>query len=218
MNVLRYLHALAVAFLLSIASVSAEETPSSSPAASETAQNPWAYNLTVDGYVVPNAQFYVDPVLSADRNWLHLEARYNYENLKTGSLWLGYNFSTGKKVLLNVTPMIGVVFGRTNGVAPGLELSLTYRKLELSISNEYVFDTSDRSGSFYFSWPQLTYSPMEWLHVGLVAQHSKAFQTSLATQGGFLLGVSRKQWEFTTYVFSAGFSDPTVVLEMGAKF
>ena len=54
------------------------------PQPPDAAKNPWAYNLTVDGYIIPNDQSYVDPVFTADRGWLHLEARYNYENLQDG--------------------------------------------------------------------------------------------------------------------------------------
>ena len=50
---------------------------------------------------------------------LHLETRYNNEDLRTGSLWVGYNFAWGEKWQFEVTPMIGGVFGRTNGIAPG---------------------------------------------------------------------------------------------------
>ena len=196
-----------------------QETAASAAAKSpDAAKNPWAFNLTTDGYIVPNGQSYVNPVFSANRNWLHLEARYNSENLHTGSLWAGYNFAAGKKLVLNVTPMIGGVFGRTTGIAPGCEASLTYKKIELSISNEYVFDTTHKSGSFYYSWLELTYSPLNWFRVGLVAEHTKAFHTGLDVQRGFLVGVSHKKLEFTTYIFNAGFTDPTVVLEVGVSF
>jgi hypothetical protein len=194
-------------------------TASSAPAkSSDAVKNPWAFNLTIDGYIIPNETSYANPTFTADRHRLHLEARYNYENLRTGSLWVGYNFSAGKKLVLNVTPMIGGVFGKSTGIAPSCEASLTYKKIELSISNEYVFDTTDKSGRFYYSWPQLTYSPVNWFRVGAVAQHTKAFQTSLDVQRGFLLGVSHKQVGFTTYIFNAGWIDPTVVLELGVSF
>jgi hypothetical protein len=205
-----------VALPLLMGQLFAQETPNASNAGASTA--PWAFNFVTDGYIVPNDQSYVSPTFTADRKWLHLEARYNYENQRTGSLWAGYNFNVGKTLILNVTPMIGGVFGRTTGVAPGCEASLTYKKVELSISNEYVFDTSRSSDSFYYSWPQLTYSPTDWLRVGLVAQHTKAFQTSLDIQRGFLVGVSHKKVEFTTYVFNAGWTDPTAVLEVGVSF
>jgi hypothetical protein len=41
------------------------------------------------------------------RGWLHLEARYNYEALETGSVWAGYDFNAGKKLVLDLTPMVG---------------------------------------------------------------------------------------------------------------
>jgi hypothetical protein len=183
-----------------------------------SAATPWAFNFVADGYVVPNDQSYGNPTFTADRKWLHMEARYNNENLRTGSLWAGYNFSAGKTLVLDVIPMIGGVFGQTTGIAPGCEASLTYKKVRVSISNEYVFDTSHSSGSFYYSWPQLTYSPTDWLRMGLVAQHTKAFHTSLDIQRGFFVGVSHKKVEFTTYIFNAGWTDPTVVLEAGVSF
>jgi hypothetical protein len=69
------------------------EATGSAPVKTSPAEvQPWEYNLTVDGYIIPDGTSYVDPVFSADHNWLHLEARYNNENLRTGSLWVGYNF------------------------------------------------------------------------------------------------------------------------------
>jgi hypothetical protein len=182
------------------------------------------YTLTIAGYIVPEGTSYVNPVLAADHRWLHLEARYNDEDLRTASLWVGYNFvrgdvSAGDKWELDITPMLGGVFGRTDGVAPGCEVSLSYRKkVEASISNEYVFDTTRKSGNFYYSWPQLTYSPVDWFHVGAVAQHTAAYQTSLSIQRGFLVGFSRRKWELTTYVFDPGTSGTIVVLESGVSF
>jgi hypothetical protein len=186
--------------------------------ATPPAAQPWEYNVVVDGYIIPDGTSYVDPVFTADHNWLHLEARYNYENLHTGSLWVGYNFSWGKKVQFSLTPMIGGIFGRSNGIAPGGEASLTYKRIQGSISNEYVFDTDSKSRNFYYTWPQLTYSPVEWLHVGAVAQRTKVYHTPLDTQRGFLVGVSHKNWDFTTYVFNPGASGTIVVLEAGVSF
>ena len=189
-----------------------------------SAEHPWAYTFTVDGFIVPEGTSYVDPVFTADHRWLHLEARYNEESLQTGSLWMGYNFSRGEisagdKWEFDITPMIGGVFGRLNGIAPGCEASLNYKnKVELSIGNEYVFDTTSKSGNFYYAWPQLTYSPVQWLHVGAVAQHTEAYHPALNIQRGFLVGFSHKKLEFTTYVFGPGTSSATVVLETGVSF
>ena len=197
----------------------AQGTPAQPPAANaDSSGKEWQYSITVDGYIVPDGDSYASPVGTADHNWLHLEARYNYEDLHTGSLWVGYNFTAGKTLQLAVTPMIGGVFGRTTGIAPGCEFSLTYKKLSFSSSNEFVFDTSSHGDSFYYSWPELTFSPVSWLRVGGVAQHTKTLNTGLDTQRGFLVGVSVKSMEFTTYVLDPERPTPTVVLEVGYSF
>jgi hypothetical protein len=218
MKATRQLTVFAVALLIA-GKMFCQVPPSTArPKPIDTVKNPWTFNLTTDGYIIPNGTDYASPVFSADRSWLHLEARYNDENLRTGSLWVGYNFEAGKKLVLDVTPMIGGVFGRTTGIAPGCEASLTYKKVQLSVSNEYVFDTTHKSGSFYYTWPQLTYSATNWLRVGLMGERTRTFQTSLNVQRGFLVGISRTKWESTIYIFNAGFTTPTEVLELGLNF
>lgn len=210
--------ALALVVLLT-SSASGQATSNSKQDSSGTsASNPWSFSLTADGYVVPHSEFFVSPTVTADREWLHLEARYNYENQQTGSAWIGYNFSVGHKLVFEATPMIGGVFGNTTGIAPGFEVSLSYKRIVLYSSGEYVFDTKNKNGSFFYSWPQLTYSPLEWLHVGLVAQRTKAYHTSFDVQRGLLIGFSHKKAEFTTYIFNPGWTDPTVVLEVRWSF
>ncbi len=162
------------------------------------------YSLTVDGYIVPNGTSYASPIFTADNNW-HFEARYNYENLYTGSLWFGYNFNFGKKKLkLALTPMLGGVMGQTTGIAPGLETTLTYKKIEFYAASEYVFDTTKASGSFFYSWPELTYSPVKWFRIGAVAQHTDAYHTSLNIQRGFLVGVSYQEAGIYDVCFRSG--------------
>ena len=180
--------------------------------------NPWSFSLTADGYVVPHSEFFISPTFIADHDWLHLEVRYNDEDQQTGSAWIGYNFSVGHRLVLEATPMIGGIFGNTTGIAPGYEVSVSYKKLSLASSGEYVFDTREPSRSFFYSWPELTYSPAEWLRVGLVAQRTKTYHTSLDTQRGFLVGFSHEKFQFTTYIFNPGWLKPTVVFEAGVNF
>ena len=97
----------------------------------EADERAWAFSLSAAAYVVPDVRKYVQPTFTADRGSLHLEARYNYENLDTGSVWLGYNFSGGEKLQWEFTPMLGGVFGDTTGIAPGYRLSVAYWKIEL---------------------------------------------------------------------------------------
>ena len=69
-------------------------------------------------YLVPDSRDYVQPTITADRDWLHLEARYNYEDLDTGSAWVGYNFGGGEKLAWEFTPMLGGVSSATPPASP----------------------------------------------------------------------------------------------------
>jgi hypothetical protein len=178
----------------------------------------WTFFLGGYGYLGGGDSAYGSAALSADRNWLHLEARYNYENLRTGSLSTGYNFSAGHELVFRVTPMFGVVVGRTMGIAPGYELSLTYKRLELYSEGEYVRNTKDKQDSFFYSWNELRYSPVNWLHFGLVDQGSKAHRTEFEGQHGLSLGFNRQNIDYTTYTFITGSGGPSVVLALSYTF
>jgi hypothetical protein len=196
------------------------KTAPASPALANTGApaNPWEFNLSLSGNLVPNGQSYFSPTFTADRDTLHLEARYNYEAQRTGSLWAGYNLSIGKKLVLEATPMIGGVFGNVNGIAPGLEVTVTYKKLQLYSANEYIFDTGTKAGNFFYTWTQLTYSPVPWFMAGYVVQRTRAYSTALDIQRGLLLQVTHKEVTFSTQIFNLGETDPVVVLALGYSF
>src|SRR5436190_3578366 len=91
--------------------------PVNTPAVADAAG--WSFSASASTYFVPDDHNYVQPTVRADRGRLHLEARYNYEGLDTGSAWVGCNFSGGKKLTWELTRMLGGVFGDTTGIAPG---------------------------------------------------------------------------------------------------
>ena len=188
------------------------------PASPVAPPNPWEFNLSLSGNLGPHGQSYFSPTFTADRDTLHLEARYNYEAQQTGSFWVGYNLSVGKKLVLEATPMIGGVFGNVNGIAPGVEVTATYKKLQLYSANEYIFDTTTKSGNFFYTWTQLTYSPVPWFMAGYVVQRTRAYTTSLAIQRGLLLQVTHKNVTFSTQIFNMGETDPVVILALGYSF
>jgi len=192
-------------------------TNSPSPAVEQDAGE-WSFSAYAYTYLVPDSRDYVQPTISADRNWLHLEARYNYENLDTGSAWVGYNFSGGEKLAWEITPMLGGVFGDTAGIAPGYKGSLSWWKLELYSEGEYVFDTRDASGNFFYNWSELTLAPVEWFRFGMVTQRTRAYQTDRDIQRGLLVGLTYKKVDFTTYVFNPDESRPIVVIAVGVNF
>ena len=91
-------------------------------------------------------------------------------------------------------------------------MSLTYKKLDLSTENEYVFNTEDSAENFFYTWSEVGYSPFSWLRVGVAGQRTRAYETPLDVQRGLFAGVSYRKLNFTTYIFNLGWTDPTVVL------
>jgi hypothetical protein len=158
------------------------------------------------------------PLFSADHGALHLEARYNYEAQTTGSAWGGYNFSGGNELAWTLTPMLGVAFGSTNGIAPGYKGSLAWWKLELYSEGEYLFDFSDASGQFFYNWSELTLAPCEWFRFGLVTQRTRAYATERELQRGLLAGFSYDIASLTVYVLNPDDTEPIVILAAGLYF
>ncbi len=170
---------LACAMLTPVRSVSAQ-FPVASPTAeaagayTESAEAPtWELSASVFGYFVPDDGNYAQPSLTADRGWLHLEARYNYEDWETGSAWFGYNLAGGDAVWWELTPMVGAVFGNTTGIAPGYRGAIGWKWLEASSEGEYLFDTTDSSASFFYAWSELAVAPVPWFRTGLVGQRTR---------------------------------------------
>ena len=197
----------------------APPTGNSAPPAMENEAEPgWSFSAFAYTYIVPDSHDYVQPTITADHGWLHLEARYNYEALDTGSVWVGYNFSGGEKLAWEFTPMLGGVFGDTTGIAPGYKGSLSWWKLELYSEGEYVFDTGDSSESFFYNWSELTLAPVDWFRFGLVTQRTRVYETDRDIQRGLLVGFSYKKLDLATYVFNPDESKPTVVVAAGLNF
>jgi hypothetical protein len=213
----------AVVVVLACHSALAQETKNTATAAAtasaaDAEAKAWSFDASAYTYFVPDSHDFASPVVTADHGWLHLEARYNYENFRTGSIWFGYNFSLGDKLVLDFTPMIGAVLGDTAGVAPGYRLSLTYWKLELSSESEYVFDSRDSSESFFYNWSELAISPADWFRAGVVIQRTRLYGEDRDVQRGFLAGFSYKKLNATAYVFNPDASKPTFVLALGVSF
>lgn len=162
---------------------------------------------------------FLQPTIYADRGPLHLEARYNYEDRDTASLWGGWTFSFGKSVTVDLTPILGVVFGDTDGIAPGLETALAWKALEFSSQSEYLFDSNDRQSNYFYAWSEVSWRQPEWLRYGLVIQRTRVYQTPLDVQFGALAGFSFWKMELTAYYFNPTHSeDDFAVLTAGFEF
>jgi hypothetical protein len=180
--------------------------------------NAWSFSASAYTYIVPDSENYVQPTFTADRGWLHLEARYNYEALDTGSAWIGYNLSGGETLEWELTPMLGGVFGDITGVAPGYKGSLSWRKLEFYSEGELVFDTDDSSDSFFYNWSELTLAPVDWFRFGLVTQRTRAYESDRVVQRGLLAGFTYKTVDVSAYGFNPDDDKPTFVIAVGLNF
>ena len=169
-------------------------------------------------YLVPEGTDYLQPTASLDRGRLHLEARYNYEDLETGSLWAGYTLRVDGDVALEFTPMLGGVFGETDGVAPGYRGSVDWRRLSLYSESEYLIDAADRQDSFVYTWSELTAAPTAWFRAGVVVERTRVYETSRDIQRGLLIGVTFERVEIAGHVFNPDDSRPVCVVSISADF
>jgi hypothetical protein len=193
-------------------------SPATPPAPTEASDDKvWAFSASSYAYIVPESENYVQPTLTADRGWLHLEARYNYEALDTGSAWVGYNFGGGEQLAWEFTPMVAGVFGRSAGVAPGYKGSVNWWKLALYSEGEHVFDTADSSNSFSYTWSELTLAPLAWFRFGFATQRTYA-QSEHDIQDGALVSFSHKRVDVSAYVFETDDDRPTFAIAVGLRF
>ena len=114
--------------------------------------------------------------------------------------------------------MLGGVFGNTAGVAPGYSGSLSWWKLESYFEGEYLIDTRNSSGSFFYNWSELTLAPVDWFRFGMVTQRRRAYHTDRDIQRGVLVGFTIKKVSLTTYVLNPDESRPTVVMAAAVNF
>lgn len=176
----------------------------------------WEFSATVLAYRLREDRDYLQPTLMADHDTMHLEARYNYEDHDTGSLWVGYNFSFEKDVKLDVTPMIGAVFGGTAGIAPGAEATLTWWRLRLYSEAEYVIQFHGEN-NFFYTWSEATISPWDWMEAGFVIQRTRVYDNGVDVQRGLLIRFFWKSLEITGAYFNPD-EHPVYVLGMGVSF
>lgn len=178
----------------------------------------WSGSASVIAYLLPQDDDYLQPEIDVDIGALHLELRYNYEALDTASAWVGYNFTAGRDVQIEFTPMLGVVFGDTNGVAPGFNFGLTWKSLSLYSEFEHVFDSDDSSESFLYAWSELAWALGDTFRIGFVGQRTKTYLAPRDIQRGILAGATLGRADLTGYVFNPDDGDPIYVLALAVGF
>ena len=186
----------------------------------------WEFSLSTFTYLAQHQRDYANPNFSADYDRLHLEARYNYEALKTGSVWIGCNFprfTIGKDLEVNATPMLGGVFGDITGVAPGYSIEASYKIIKASTQGEYFFDAGNNSGGFFYSWSGFSASlpKADCVRAGLVVERTQASGNSEVRRGplvGFKHKCKDKDVDLTIYWLAPGSREATFVFAMTVEF
>jgi hypothetical protein len=166
------------------------------------------------GYVVPDAPNFIVGIAQADLAWLHLEGRYQYEALRTGSAFAGVNLGWGHALRLGLTPMAGGMFGRLDGLVPALRWTLTWWRFDLYSESEVAIPFSDVGGSFFYDWTEFGISIIPGIRFGGVVQRNLVFQTSLDVQRGLFAGIHLGPFGFAVYEFNWGWMTPTFVFAL----
>ena len=169
-------------------------------------------------YALPDQSDVVSVVGSYERGSLHLEARYNYEELDSASAFVGWKFAGGDAVTFEVTPIVGVLGGSVHGIVPGVEASVAYGRFDAYAEAEYVHDTSDHSASYFFTWDELGWSPRDWLRVGLVGQRTRVIKNNLELERGLFGQVIVGKAQFGIYVMNPGASHHYLIGMVAVSF
>ena len=145
---------------------------------------------------------FILPVVYANYKRWHFEPRYNYENLETFSMFVGYNIAGGKKFKYFLTPMLGGVVGRTDGIAPGFEADLGYWRFKFYTEMEYLFDFNTSANSYYYAWSHLSFAITKWMSAGIAGGRNRVYKNDVDVQRGVSLGFTIKQLTITGYYYN----------------
>lgn len=147
------------------------------------------------------------------KNW-YAEARYNYEDIATASLYGGKIFTKEKnKLSCSALPLAGVVWGKFKGGSLGLNVNLEYKKTFFCSQSQYTFSVEDRSNNFLYSWSEAGYKIWNWLYVGSAIQHTHMYDTRFKIgEKGLIVGLSMGRWVFPLYIFNPSTNNQYFIL------
>ncbi len=190
--------------LLLIALVLPDDASATPPDSLEKSgkQSQWEFSIAGYYYSLPADNDVLVGVFRQDLGNLHLEARYNYEDRNTASVFAGWTLSAGESFTIALTPMAGVAFGRTAGIVPALEMSLGYGMFDFYGEGEYLIDGNDKSGNFFYSWLELGITPNVFFRGGLAAQRMRVFESPLEVDRGLFVQINPEPVSVYVYAFN----------------
>jgi len=168
----------------------------------DSTSSQWNFSAWTEVFIIPDEKDIFNPTFYARRQSLHLEGRYNYEGRNTVSLWAGRKFEFGTPVEFVFVPMGGVILGSTNGMAPGLETEIIYRKVDFYSESEYVFDFESSQNNFFYMYSELAIRPIESVRTGIMAQRTKLIETEREIQRGLFAEYYFRRFRAGIFYFS----------------
>jgi hypothetical protein len=204
--------------VLFVALLAARATEAQKPVEAPPREEPWDFSANVFYSDPPGSKSRFTPIVYADRGPLHLELRYNYEDLQTTSFFGGWTFESAGKLVgeleTSFTPMLGAVMGDTDALAPGLEFDLGWRRLRWYAETEYLLDRHDRDDDYFYSWSTLTYAFSDELSAGLVSERTRLVDGDDSLQRGLALELTLGGVGFALYTYDIGTDDAYTVLAL----
>jgi len=139
--------------------------------------------------------------VQTSRNW-YIEGRYNYEALKTMSVYAGRTFEKKSAFSYSASPVIGAVLGRFNGGSIGINTEADYRKCFFSSQLQYTFSIADKRENFIYSWSDISYQASDNIYAGFSVQQTKVYKEQCKLEKGIFVKASFNKWTIPIYVFS----------------
>lgn len=101
---------------------------------------------------------------------IYTELRYNYEDRKTFSFYMGGTFKVGKHEEFEIIPMIGGSVGRFKGISPATTMILEAGWIRGFSQNQYSINLKDQGSNFFFDWTAIVVHTYKPLYLGVSLQ------------------------------------------------
>jgi hypothetical protein len=158
-----------------------------------------------DALMTPMANF------TTSDNW-YGEARYNFDELNTFSLYAGRKFSGKGNFSWQATPLIGGLMGQMNGGSVGVNFGMDYRRLFFASQSQYSFSVENNTNRYFYNWSELGYNATSWLYAGLAMQQTNIYGAVGRLEPGCMIGFSIRNWTIPLYAFNASDQERYFVL------
>jgi hypothetical protein len=149
--------------------------------------------------------------ITSSNNW-YGEARYNFDELNTFSLYAGRKFAGSGNLNWEATPIVGGLMGQMNGGSLGMNVGFDYKRLFFLSQSQYSFSMENGTDKFFYNWSELGFEATQWLYAGVAVQQTNIYQEKGRMEPGCMIGFSIKNWTIPLYAFNTSDQDRYFVL------